>query len=312
MAVQLNLFDLNLLRALDALLRERSVTRAAEQLHVTQQAMSGSLKRLREHFGDELLSRVGLRLELTPLGEALLTPVREAMLQIALAVETTPSFVPGSTRRRFRIALSDYGIMSFLPPLMARLLADAPGIAFEVHEVVATAFAGLEAGDLDLTVQPNLGRLTEESMPPCLRSMPLYTDDFACAVDATMHDSDEMTIERYLALPHAVTRLDGKTKTAVAIAWERHGLNPRQTVTTTTFYATLLMLPGTPMVATAQRNLIRCAARSLPLRLLECPVPIDPLRLELFWHERSDADPGHRFVREACQAVGQGIVPPTG
>lgn len=312
MAVQLNLFDLNLLRALDTLLHERSVTRAADKLHVTQQAMSGSLKRLREHFDDELLVRVGLRLELTPLGEALVAPVREAMLQIALAVGATPSFVPGNSRRRFRIALSDYGIASFLPSLMARLLPEAPGIGLEVHEVVETAFASLEAGDLELTVQPNFGRLTEDSMLPGLRSVPLWQDDFACAVDTATHDFDELTMERYLALPHAVTRLDGKTKTAVTIAWERHGLRPRQAVTTTTFFATLLLLPGTPMVATVQRNLIHAAARSLPIRLLECPVPIEPLRLELYWHERSEADPGHRFLREACQAVGQAMRASTG
>lgn len=223
MAVQLNLFDLNLLRALDALLHEKSVTRAAETLHVTQQAMSGSLKRLREHFDDELLSRIGLRLELTPLGSALVIPVREAMLQIALAVETKPNFDPRQGRRRFRIAMSDYAVAAFFPNLIARLLTHAPGIVCELHDLVSTAFTDLEAGDLDLTVQPSFWRLRQQELPAGIRSMPLFDDDFACAVDASIHNFEEMTRDRYLSLPHTIVRLNSEFKTVVGDAGSETG-----------------------------------------------------------------------------------------
>lgn len=299
MAVQLHLFDLNLLRSLDALLHERSVTRAAERLHVTQQAMSGSLKRLREHFGDELLVRVGLRLELTPRGGALLKPVREALLQVALAVEATPSFDPAEGRRRFRVAMSDYVATSFFPLLMARVLADAPGIVCDLHEVGATTFGRLEAGDLDVTVTPSsfIWRTRQQEMPAGIRSMPLFEDDFVCAVDASCHAFADMTLERYLSLPHAAVRLDGEVKTIVEDSWDRNGVSPRVAATTTSYTNMLSMIPGTPMVATAQRKLATKFAHLSPIRLLEYPLPIVRLHQQLHWHERNDSDPAHRYLR---------------
>ena len=131
--MQLSTFDLNLLRALDALLRERNVTRAAALQNVTQQAMSGTLKRLREHFSDELLMPVGRGFELTPLGEALIHPVHEAMLQIGRLLEITPTFEPAQSVRRFRIAMSDYAMAMILAPLMSALTRQAPGIVCDVR-----------------------------------------------------------------------------------------------------------------------------------------------------------------------------------
>jgi len=87
--MQLSHFDLNLLRSLDALLAERNVTRASERLFVTQQAMSGALRRLREHFENELLVRVGRQMELTPLARSLAHPVREALLKVESALNTS-------------------------------------------------------------------------------------------------------------------------------------------------------------------------------------------------------------------------------
>ncbi len=92
--MQFSHFDLNLLRSLDALLAERNVTRASERLFVTQQAMSGALRRLREHFENELLVRVGRQMELTPLARSLALPVRDALLKVETAVNTQPSFDP--------------------------------------------------------------------------------------------------------------------------------------------------------------------------------------------------------------------------
>src|ERR1700757_4799238 len=106
--MQIRRFDLNLLPSLDALLAHQNVTRAAEQLFVMQQAMSGALSRLRAHFEDELLIRVGRHLELTPLAKSLVRPVREALLASQAALDTRPSFDPATARRPCRIAMSDY------------------------------------------------------------------------------------------------------------------------------------------------------------------------------------------------------------
>ncbi len=302
MGVQLNLFDLNLLRALDALLHERSVTRAAEKLHVTQQAMSGSLKRLREHFEDDLLVRIGLRLEPTSLGNALLVPVREAMLQIARAVETRPHFIPAETRRQFSVAMSEYVVASFMPLLMARLIGSAPGIIVDIHDVSGTVFSSLESGELDLSVQPSFTQLFDEALPSGIRSIPLFADDFACAVDGSLHSFDELTRELYLSLPHAAIRFHGGD-TIVGDAWRRNAITPAVAVTSTSYTNLVLLLPGTPMITTLQRRLIEELSQLAPIRLLECPFPIGPLQQNLFWHERWDDDPAHCYLREQLAAA---------
>lgn len=304
--VQLAHFDLNLLRALEALLREKNVTRAAEQLHVTQQAMSGSLKRLREHFGDELLIRVGGHLEPTPLGAALLGPVREVMLQIAQALETTPSFDPGRAVRRFRIAMSDYATVTILPRLMAQISATAPGITCEIQLIDDAVFRDIEAGELDFCVLPSNWRLYQDTKPEGVRSLTLFQDDFVCVVDRDNPAvGDALTLSEYLSLSHNVVRLGGGVLSIVENAWIVNQVAPKITATTTSFASLIFMIPGTPMVATAQRRLAMSLSRMLPIRILDCPIPVETLQEDLSWHVRNDLDPAHRFLRETflCAAA---------
>src|SRR5215472_18123748 len=100
--------DLNLLVALDALLMERNITEAGRRLHVTQSAMSGSLGRLREYFGDELLVQIGRKMVPTPLAETLAEPVREILLKVKATVDARPGFDPATSTRRFSLMMSDY------------------------------------------------------------------------------------------------------------------------------------------------------------------------------------------------------------
>ncbi|MBC8055482.1 MAG: LysR family transcriptional regulator [Rhizobiales bacterium] len=304
MTPQLNHFDLNLLRALDALLSERSVTRAAEKLYVSQQAMSGSLKRLREYFDDDLLVRVGVRLEPTPRGHALLEPVREVLLKIGLALETMPEFDAARARRRFRIAMSDDAALVALPLLLRRLVTEAPGIVCDVLPLGDAAFVGLDSGDLDLIVLP---RKTQPERIDTIRCVPLYEDDFVCAVDASVHTIDAMTADRYVSLPHAAVRMVQGHPTIIDEAWARHGIAPRVAVTSRSFSGLMFMIAGTPLVATVQRRLAERLGGPLSIRLLPCPVPIGPLVQELSWHVRSDADPAHRYLRELFVTTALGM-----
>src|SRR5262245_4933192 len=106
--MRFNRLDLNLLVALDALLAEQNITRAAERLHLSQSAVSGALARLREHFQDELLVQVGRRMTRTPLAESLAQPVREILAQVQATVERRPGFDPSTSDRQFSIMVSDY------------------------------------------------------------------------------------------------------------------------------------------------------------------------------------------------------------
>src|SRR5579863_2468443 len=123
--MQLNRFDLNLLIALDALLHEKNVTRAAERVFVSQPAMSAALQKLRDYFDDSLLVRVGRDMELTPRGLSLVEPVREALLRIQATLGTQPTFEPGTARREFTIIVSEEAVPGFLPAILQQVAAQA-------------------------------------------------------------------------------------------------------------------------------------------------------------------------------------------
>lgn len=297
--MKLNLFDLNLLRALDTLLTCRNVTRAARQLHVTQQAMSGSLKRLREHFDDALLVRVGNHLEPTPLGAALVSPVREVMLQIALALETTPSFDPAQAQRRFRVALSDYATVTILPHFMGVLAARAPGIVCDFQLIDDAVMRDLEAGVLDFCLLPHELHHYRPSEPRNIRRLALFSDDFVCVVSRDNAAVGEaITLDEYLESPHNSVQLGGDVRSMIENGWARAGIAPNVVATTTSFASLVFMVPGTPLIATAQRRLATQLSLMLPIRVLECPVSIPLLKEEVIWHGRNDLDPAHRFIRE--------------
>lgn len=302
-------FDLNLLRALDALLAERNVTRAAERQFVTQQAMSGTLARLRAHFGDELLVRIGRRFELTPLGRSLVDPVREALLQADAALATQPIFDPSSARRVMHISMSDYATLVILPRFLQKLQREAPHIICHFHRLDEHSLTSIVAGELDMcvtagdwTLYPGFRRAAD------LRTRRMFHDDFVCAVDAS-HPAvtDAMTLDLYRELPHIATRLGPSIQTVVEQAWAAAQLPLQIPATAPNFSSVLFMLPGTQMVATVQRRLCQVLAPSLHLAMLECPIAIKPLEEVLIWHGRQDEAPAYRFVREALLAAAQEI-----
>lgn len=302
-------FDLNLLRALDSLLTERNVTRAAERQFVTQQAMSGTLARLRTHFGDELLIRIGRRLELTPLGRSLVDPVREALLQAEAALATQPFFDPSSARRVMHIAMSDYATLVILPRLLQKMQREAPHITCHFHRLDQDSLAAIIAGDLDMcvtagdwTLYPGFRRAAD------VRTQLMFHDDFLCAVDENHPDvQGGMTLDLYRGLPHIATRLGPSIQTVVEQAWAAAQLPLRIAATAPNFSSVLFMLPGTQMVGTVQRRLCHVLAASLRLSIFECPIAIKPLEEVLIWHGRQDDAPANRYVREAMLSVAREI-----
>lgn len=298
-------FDLNLLRVLDMLLTVRSVTGAAENLHVTQQAVSGSLRRLREHFNDPLLVRVGRAVELTPLALGLTVPVRQALLTIEGALDYTPSFDPKTAKRTFRIAISDYGSFVIMPRLLKLLAKEAPDIAFQVGSLQEQSFIALEHGDLDFVAAPYPVDLFGLYRPgDSIHHERLFSDDFVCVVDADHPEiKDRLSEEQYRRLSHAFVHFGSHVETLVERGWKTHKLQPRIGVLAPGFASVLFMLPGTASIATVQRLLAEALAASLGLRIHASPLQFAPVDENLFWHQRSNQDPAHAYLREAFRAV---------
>src|SRR3984957_5818068 len=161
--------DLNLIVYLDALLAERSVTRAAERVHISQSAMSDALARLRDYFQDKLFIQVGRSMVPTPLAQAMAQPVRDILLQVESVASTNVEFNPGTSRRKISILASDYVTDVLLNKALLRMSREAPGISAEIRHFTGSFVQDFEQGNLDLLITPR-GFATERHL-----SATLYT-----------------------------------------------------------------------------------------------------------------------------------------
>lgn len=308
--MELRHFDLNLLRSLDALLKERNVTRAAERLFVTQQAMSGALARLRTHFNDPLLVRVGRHLEPTPLARSLVQPIREALLSVYSALGTHPHFDPSRDGHAFKIAMTDYASLVLLPKLLRRLAQKAPYAQCHVEELAASSFHRLELGELDFCITAGNPRLYgPHRAGPDVRSERLFSDDFVCISDRkNAYTHEPLTLDVYKQCSHNSVRFGRDIATLVEQAWASAGIEVNVAATAPSFSVQIFMLPGTPLLATVQRRLANLLERPLALRVMECPITVEPLNEHLFWHRRYDTDPKYQYFRDAVMVAAQSLV----
>src|SRR5437016_3518266 len=191
--------DLNLLVALDAMLSERNITRAAERLSLGQPATSAALRRLRHLFGDPLLVRRGRVMELTPLAQALVAPVREILEGIDGLLSIRPEFNPGCDDRSFSVMASDYVALVLLRPLLGRLDAVAPNVRVSVLPITMPFRTMLGRGETDLVLFPI-------EVDPGMRAFPhrtLFTDRYVCTVWGQHPQvGDEITLDMLSSLPY--------------------------------------------------------------------------------------------------------------
>jgi DNA-binding transcriptional LysR family regulator len=290
--------DLNLLVALDALLQERSVTRAGERLALTQSSMSGVLARLRAQFGDELLVRRGRTMLLTPLAETLREPVREILLRIEESILGRAEFHAPTAVRTFRVVASDYAALVFIRNLVALLERLAPNISLQLEAAgIERAHESLQRGEIDLAIVPS--RFSQSSGLPW---RPLFEDRFVAVVwreNREVHDP--LTWEQFRQLPYLTYRLGPQPVLVDSLLEELgHGRQPHATVEG--FAIGALLIAGTRQVTFLQERLAMAFREAGELRLLEPPLAIPRLVETMLWHPRSDQDPGHAWLRD--QIVG--------
>jgi DNA-binding transcriptional LysR family regulator len=292
-------FDLNLLRSLEALLTERSVTRAADRVCVSQPTMSGSLQRLRDYFEDQLLIRVGREMELTPLAKSLVGGVRDVLHSIQTTLEIKPSFDPGTARRTFTVSISDYATVILMPFVLKRLAEQAPYISCVIEPLTEAYVDRLASGESDFYIAAGNWRLFGAREPGVeIKTEPLFADTFVCMVDKS-HPSigEQISLEDYKRLPHLLVRLAPGVESMIEHAWKLSELDLKVTATLGGFFTSIFLLLGTPLIATTQRRLAQLLAAILPLKILRCPVEIPTLHESLSWHVRHEFDPGHQYMR---------------
>ncbi|BEP38605.1 LysR substrate-binding domain-containing protein (plasmid) [Variovorax sp. V59] len=285
--------DLNLLVALDVLLKERSVSRAAEALNLSASATSNALARLRDYFGDELLVQIGRKMELTPRAEGLHAAVRDLLLRIDSTIADQPVFEPNGSDRIFRIFASDYTQLVLVPSLLALAAKARSTVRFEFLPQVAAPHRQLERGEADLLIIP-----TGFMSPDHPREL-LYHEDFVCMV--WRHGSlaqGELSFERYVNAEHVVMQPAGGQADAFE-GWflRRFGVTRRIAVSTYSFVTLPAMLVGTEYVATVHARVARRLVQAFPLEIRQTPMQFDRMEQSVQWHKFRTSDPGLVWLR---------------
>lgn len=285
--------DLNLLIALDALLRERSVTQAAAQLGLSQPALSASLARLRRYFDDELLTRVGNRYDLTPLATVLLDRTGAALAATADVFAAPVDFDPATSEREFELYVSDYAAAVLAAPLVRLTRTEAPRVHLRLQQLTATAVddAGTFLRDHDGLVVPH--GLVENA-----HCVDLFTDHFVLLVSAdNAAVGDSMTVQDMIKAPMVVAYNTRTGRNTAMHQMQLAGLEPTVDTVTESFLIVPFLIAGTDRVGLVPATLARLLPALADVRVIPCPFPVADLVECLWWHEKHDKDPGHRWFR---------------
>jgi DNA-binding transcriptional LysR family regulator len=290
--------NLNLLVALQALLEEANVTRAAERLGLSQPAASSTLARLRERFGDELLVRDGRNLVLTPFAEDLLPELRETLRLIELTFRSGEAFEPRTSTHRFTVAMSDYAIAVIHEPLYARIAELAPHVTIAVESFGPRAGAERGLLDVDVLVGPSSYGVRGISRP-------LWKDRLVAIMDADnpARQNRPVSLETLASFPHAATLFGDGASTAVDRAFEERGIERTIRMHVSGWLPLAFAVQGTDLVAVMPERLAR--VHEAPSgRLTVVPLSADISLVERYWyapHRRSSV--AHQWLFAQLDAV---------
>jgi len=293
LALRFNRLDLNQLVALDALLSECNVSRAAQRVNLSQPAMSATLARLREYFGDPLLRQTGRTMQPTAFARELMPSVRDVLLQTQAITQRRPEQDPSRIQRSITVVASDYVTTVLLAPALARAAREAPGIRFEVRPVSGFLSEELDRGDVDIVISARQG--LADSHP----SEPLFVEGFSCIVcNSNGRVGSRLGKKQYLAMPHAATVWGrGQLHTQDQRAIDAAGLQRQVDVWLPAFTMLPAFVVGTERVATVQTVLARQLAAQWPIRVLACPIEIPEIHGDMQWHRYQDGDAALRWFR---------------
>ncbi|QNF12667.1 LysR family transcriptional regulator [Klebsiella variicola] len=297
MKTDIRTLDLNLLKALDALLDERSVTRAAERLSLTQPAVSGMLTRLRECFDDPLFTRTQRGIIPTLRALELAQPVKTILAEVGELLQPK-AFDPSTADITIKIAATDYALRAVVVPFMAALRLQAPGIRVAVLPVNNEQLtAQFERGDI------NFALITPDTAPADLHARSLYDEDYVCLLREghPLAQPDALTLDSFCAQDHALVSYVGGSFSGVTDkSLAALGRSRRVTLSVCSF----LVLPEILRVSDLLSVVPRRLTHNLPgLSVLPPPLAIQGFNKIVVWHERTHRDAGNRWLRELMFSV---------
>lgn len=297
--------DLNLLRIFDALMQERSVTRAGERVGLSQPAVSAALNRLRYMLGDQLFVREGNAMVPTPRAVTLSPVVREAMARIEQVLSEQAIFDPEKSTRTFRLLGSDYFSSMLMPDLSARFRQAAPNALLQFLDGGPRAMAhALSDGAVDLTLGPPI------DIPEWTAFQFLFKSRLVAAAaengplaKAGVAAGDTIPIDLFCALPQAMCSTDGGLSTTVDAALAAGGRKRQVVLTLPHFHAVAMALSRGDLVGSLPAQFAELAAKQLGLTIYELPVGHEEMDIGMYWHRRFDRDGAHLWLRAQVEAI---------
>ena len=289
--------NLRLFLVLDALLSERSVTRAAKRLNLTQPAVSHALKQLRALYNDELFVRSADGLAPTPLAASLEPMLRSGLSELERTLQSDAEFDPATSRRRFSIATVDYPLLTGIPLLMQRLAQEAPLIDVRILPPASDLHARLTSGELDTVLAG--GEVEQQmSLDKALMKTRFVSEDFVCMLRKN-HPALErpLDLDAFCALPHLMVSTGGRDTGFVDVVLEKQGRSRRMALTVQSFVGAPTVVAATDMIATVPRAIGEWGMARWEVELRPVPLQMPKAEAFVWWHQRFNNDPGHRWWR---------------
>lgn len=289
------------LRAVLALLRDGTVTRAAQSLGITQSTLSYQIERMRSRFGDALFVRVGNRMAPTPFAQRLAEPAERVLRIVDTEIAGLAAFDPATTEREFRVGLNELGAITLLPRIVQRMAALAPH-AHLVPLVVdpATLAQNLESGALDVAA----GHFPQAH--DTLLQQLLYQRDYVC-IARRDHPviGDAMTLDEFARAPQIHTPAVPVTRAWMDAHLHRQGLRANLSMTTGHVAAIPFIVAASDQVAVVPRELYELFSPIAAIKAVALPLQIPAIEIHQYWHPRLASDPAVKFLRETVLAAAQ-------
>jgi DNA-binding transcriptional LysR family regulator len=306
--------DLNLLVYLDILLREQNVTKAADQLGITQPAMSNSLRRLRQLFDDPLLIRTSQGMTPTERAVELQPLVRNIIASVEQAVQPSSEFDLAESDRVFRIMASDYAESTLIPGLLGEIRHIAPNIRLDILTPSDVTFQDVEKGKVDMAIN------RFDYLPQSFHQVNVWRDNFTCLMSNDNPILQNFNLDSYLDAHHIWV---SKTGMGVGV-----GMNPSDTqrlgwvdealgdierkrhirVFTRHYQVAALLAEQPDLIATMPRQAALLHIKNGKLTVKPPPFPIVPIELKMAWSPLLHHNPGHTWMRRLIVEVGQKII----
>jgi DNA-binding transcriptional LysR family regulator len=293
-AMHLDGIDITQVRLLASLIETRNLSAAAARMGLSQSAASHALAKLRQQVGDPLFVRSASGVQLTPYGERLCSAARQAVDALLDGLASNHPFDPQTATRRFNVYLNDVGQLAFLPKLLEFMQKEAPGSSLKVHPIpMEHPGVRLASGEVDIAAGffTNLTSGFHQSL--------LYRVQYVCVVRAG-HPKFKtgMTLDAFLATPHAVADPSGMAHAVIEQALAKHRIHRVVKLGVPDFVVLPLLIADSDLLVIMPGGLAKAFSSRLSLKILPPPVPLPRYDLKVYWHERFHRDPANRWLRQ--------------